>query len=53
MSKGSIKLNKLATRSKLNNIAYNKNAASRFGSTKFGFKDAFKSNTKSNTDIKK
>lgn len=50
MSKGSIKLNKLSTRSKMNNAAYNKNAAfSRQGNNKFNYKDVFKN---SNTSIK-
>lgn len=50
MSKGSTKLNKLSVRSKMNNAAYNKNAASsKYGNSKFNYKDVFKN---SNSSIK-
>lgn len=50
MSKGSIKLNKLSTRSKMNNAVYNKNtASSKYGNNKISYKDVFKS---SNNSIK-
>lgn len=52
---GSFKTNKLSIRGKMNNSAYNKNAASMYGNNKFGFKMAPKtssSNIKVNTEIK-
>ena len=42
VNKGSFKLNKVSSCSKMNNSAYNKNAASTFGNSKPGFRDTFK-----------
>ncbi|MDD2377086.1 MAG: hypothetical protein PHD15_05795 [Clostridia bacterium] len=42
MNKGSFKLNKVSTRSKMNNSSYNKNAASKYGNNKITFKEAIK-----------
>lgn len=42
VNKGSFKLNKVSSCSKMNNSAYNKNVASKFGNTKAGFRDTFK-----------
>ncbi len=41
MNKGSFKLNKISTRSKINNSSYNKNA-SKFGNNKIAFKEPAK-----------
>ena len=49
MNKGSFKLNKVSTRSKMNNSSYNKNAASKYGNNKVTFKEAIKAPT---TNIK-
>lgn len=55
INKGSFKLNKISTRSKMNNSTYNKNTTSKYGNNKFGFKEASKisiNNVKVNTEIK-
>jgi hypothetical protein len=47
INKGSFKMNKVATRSKMSNSSYNKNIASKFGNNKFGFKEALKTSNNS------
>lgn len=42
MNKGSFKLNKVSTRSRMNNSSYNTNAASKFGNTNGNFKNGFR-----------
>lgn len=40
INKGSFKNTKASTRSKVSSSAYNRNAASKYGNNKFGFKEA-------------
>jgi hypothetical protein len=40
INRGSFKSNKVQTRSKMNNSAYNKNSVLKFGNNKFGFKNS-------------
>jgi hypothetical protein len=54
MNKGSFKLNKVATRSRMNNSSYNTNSASKFGNTNVNFKNGFRTpatNTKVNVEV--
>jgi len=56
MNKGSFKLNKVSTRSRMNNSSYNTNAASKFGNTNVSFKNGFRTpaaNSKVNVEVSK
>ncbi len=56
INRGSFKNTKASTRSKVSNGAYNRNAASKYGNNKFGFKEApktYNSNIKISNEIEK
>jgi len=56
MNKGSFKLNKVSTRSRMNNSSYNTNAATKFGNTNVDFRKGFRTpaaNTKVNVEVTK
>lgn len=56
MNKGSFKLNKVSTRSRMNNSSYNTNAASKYGNTNVNFKNGFRApaaNTKVSVEVTK
>ena len=53
MNKGSFKLNKVSSRSKMNNSSYNKNAVSKYGNNKVTFKEAINKTLHTNSILEK